>query len=59
VTGIVSTIDQEVLDAALTLVHARQHVSPKRLGDPGPDNGQIATILNAAGAAPDHGRLNP
>ena len=54
-----STIDQEVLDAALTLIHARQQVSPKRLGDPGPDSGQIATILSAAGAAPDHGRLNP
>ncbi len=54
-----SIIDQEVLDAALTLIHSRQHVSPKRLGDPGPDSGQIATILSAAGAAPDHGRLNP
>jgi len=54
-----STADREVLDAALTLIHARQQVSPKRLGDPGPDSAQIATILSAAGAAPDHGRLNP
>lgn len=53
------TIDQEVLDAALTLIHTRQHVSPKRLVDPGPDPAQIEKILGAAGAAPDHGRLNP
>lgn len=51
--------DQEVLDAALTLIHTRQHISPKRLGDPGPDAGQIEKILNAAGAAPDHGLLIP
>jgi len=54
-----STSDQEVLDAALTLIHSRQHVSPKRLGDPGPSAEQLETILGAAGAAPDHGRLNP
>jgi nitroreductase len=54
-----STPDQEVLEAALTLIHSRQHISPKRLGDPGPDPGQIETILGAAGAAPDHGLLNP
>ncbi len=53
------TLDQEVLDAALTLIHSRQHVSPKRLGDPGPDPAQIELILGAAGAAPDHGLLNP
>lgn len=53
------TPDQEVLDAALTLIHSRQHTSPKRLGDPGPSPGQIEMILGAAGAAPDHGLLNP
>lgn len=51
--------DQEVLDTALTLIHSREHASPKRLGDPGPDAAQIETILAAAGAAPDHGRINP
>ena len=51
--------EQEVLDAALTLIHTRQHVSPKRLGDPGPNAAQLEKILGAAGAAPDHGRLNP
>jgi len=54
-----STADQEVLDAALTLIHSRQHISPKRLGDPGPDREQIEKILSAAGAAPDHGLLTP
>ena len=54
-----STTDQEVLDATLTLIHSRQHVSPKRLGEPGPDADQIKTILSAAGAAPDHGQLTP
>lgn len=54
-----STADQEILDAALTLIHSRQHVSPKRLGDPGPDREQLEKILGAAGAAPDHGRLTP
>jgi nitroreductase len=54
-----STADQEVLDAALTLIHSRQHTSPKRLGEPGPDPGQIEKILSAAGAAPDHGLLTP
>ena len=54
-----STTDQEVLDAALTLIHSRQHTSPKRLGDPGPDREQIEKILGAASAAPDHGLLTP
>ena len=51
--------DLEVLDAALTLIHTRQHVSPKRLVDPGPGAEQVEMILSAAGAAPDHGRLTP
>ena len=54
-----SNFDREVLDAALTLIHSRHHVSPKRVGDPGPDSAQIEQILAAAGAAPDHGRLTP
>ena len=54
-----SPTNEEVLDAAVTLIHSRHHVSPKRLGDPGPDREQIESILGAAGAAPDHGRMNP
>ena len=58
-TSMDSTPDQEVLDATLTLIHSRHHVSTKRLGDPGPDPAQLEKILGAAGAAPDHGRLTP
>jgi nitroreductase len=53
------TVDWEVLGATLRLIHTRQHTSPKRLGEPGPDPGQVEKILSAAGAAPDHGRLTP
>lgn len=54
-----STPDQDVIEAALTLIHSRQHTSPKRLGDPGPDSAQLEKILDAAGAAPDHGQITP
>ncbi len=53
------TEQQEVAEAALTLIHSRQQISPKRLGEPGPDLAQIEDILTAAGAAPDHGLLTP
>jgi nitroreductase len=49
----------DVLDMALTLIHSRQTTSPKRLEEPGPSREQIEIILNAAGAAPDHGKLTP
>ncbi len=41
------------------LIHGRVHVSPKRLGNPGPDELQKKQILLAASAAPDHGRMMP
>ena len=41
------------------LIHGRVHISPKRLGNPGPDAGQKNEILLAANAAPDHGRMMP
>jgi len=44
---------------ANALIHSRQHVSPKRLIDPGPNSSQKLEILNAAGAAPDHGKITP
>lgn len=44
---------------AKTLIHTRQHISPKRLGLPGPNESQISEILDAAGAAPDHGLTTP
>ena len=44
---------------ASALIHSRQHVSPKRLISPGPNSSQKLEILNAAGAAPDHGKTTP
>ncbi len=41
------------------LIHGRAHISPKRLGSPGPNASQKETILMAANAAPDHGRMVP
>jgi nitroreductase len=41
------------------LIHGRTHISPKRLGDPGPNPSQKEIILLAANAAPDHGRMVP
>lgn len=37
----------------------RRSVSPKRLGEPGPSLAQIHGLIDAAGAAPDHGCLQP
>ena len=50
---------QEPLGTALTLIHSRQSTTSRFLGDPGPDRAQVETILDAAGAAPDHRRLTP
>jgi nitroreductase len=44
---------------ANSLIHGRQHVSPKRLIAPGPNLSQKLEILNAAGAAPDHEKTTP
>ncbi len=41
------------------LIHSRQTVLPKRLLAPGPDAAQLAMILQAAAAAPDHRQLTP
>ncbi|AVO48997.1 nitroreductase [Melaminivora suipulveris] len=46
-------------DALAALLAQRQTVLPRRLGAPGPDAGQLRTILDAARHAPDHERLLP
>ena len=51
--------DRECARAAADLIHARQTVLPKRLLAPGPDAGQLQTLLGAAAAAPDHRQLLP
>lgn len=48
-------IQTTVLEAILT----RHSVSPKRLDSPGPDYKQIIQLMQAAAAAPDHGKLQP
>jgi hypothetical protein len=51
-----SNINYQLGDFAKALIHSRQHISPKRLENPGPSAEQIKQILDAAGAAPDHGQ---
>ncbi|WP_374566210.1 nitroreductase family protein [Ideonella sp.] len=41
------------------VLHARQHVGPKHLGEPAPDEATLRALFAAAAAAPDHGRLRP
>ncbi len=48
-----------VAELTAELIHARQTVLPKRLISPGPDPVQLHSILEAAAAAPDHGKLTP
>lgn len=45
----------DVLEALLT----RQTVPQAMMAEPGPDAAQLARILDAGAAAPDHGRLRP
>lgn len=47
--------DYSVIDVILD----RHSVSPKRLGFPEPNEAQIHTMISAAAAAPDHGKLRP
>jgi nitroreductase len=41
------------------LIHTRQHIGPKHLEAPGPDEATLRALLRAAAAAPDHERLRP
>ncbi len=49
----------EMPEFANALIHSRQNVSPRRLGEPAPSAQQLKEILGAAAAAPDHERLTP
>jgi nitroreductase len=51
--------DPELVPWVGELIHSRSNISPKRLVEPGPDATQLQWILEAACAAPDHGRLRP
>ncbi|MEO8169538.1 MAG: nitroreductase [Oxalobacteraceae bacterium] len=50
---------EDLCDAAQSLIHSRQNISPKRLAAPGPSPAQLEQLLCAAAAAPDHGQLHP
>ncbi len=49
----------DLADLAATLIQSRQTILPKRLTEPGPDAKQLAQIMGAAAAAPDHGQVLP
>lgn len=51
--------DPELGELIAALIHSRQTILPKRLMEPGPDAAQLALILGAAAAAPDHGQVLP
>jgi nitroreductase len=42
-----------------SVLRTRQHVGPKHLGEPAPDEVTLRELFAAAAAAPDHGRLRP
>lgn len=45
--------------AGLAPLLARRSISPRRLGLPGPDSGDIDLMIEAALCSPDHGALRP
>lgn len=48
-----------LVELADALIHSRQHIGPKRLVAPGPDEAGLRAMLAAAAAAPDHQQLCP
>jgi nitroreductase len=44
---------------ALTLLETRRTISSIALGEPGPDETQIQTLIRIAARVPDHGKLAP
>ena len=44
---------------ALTLLSTRRSIPPLFLGEPGPDEAQLKTLLTIASRVPDHGKLAP
>jgi nitroreductase len=51
--------ESELTRTAIQLITSRQNVSPKRLLAPGPSEAQVASLFQAAAAAPDHGEITP
>lgn len=45
--------------SALSLLLTRRSAKARYLEEPGPDDAQIATLMDAAARVPDHGKLGP
>ena len=58
-TGTAAPTAVESWAFAQSLIHSRRNVTPRRLVVPGPDDGQLQSLLALAAAAPDHGQLTP
>lgn len=46
-------------DAVIAYLSTRQSIPLTMIGDPGPGESELATILTIAARSPDHGRLEP
>ncbi len=53
------TDDTTLIDMCDALIHTRQHIGPKHLEAPGPDEAELDALFAAAAAAPDHHQLRP
>ena len=58
-TDLLSPHEASALAAIETVIHGRQHLGPKHLGEPGPSRAVLERLFHAAAAAPDHGQLRP
>src|SRR2546429_368976 len=47
------------MPGAIRLLKIRRSVPPALLSEPGPDAGQLETLLTIAARVPDHGKLQP
>jgi nitroreductase len=47
------------MNETIALLSRRRSVAPVHLGGPGPDAGELETMLRLASRAPDHGKLAP
>lgn len=51
--------ERPFLELSELLIHGRQHVGPKNLAEPAPNEAELRELFAAAAAAPDHGPLRP
>jgi len=51
--------ESQIVEVCDALIHTRQHMGPKHLAEPAPDEACLRALFAAAAAAPDHQRLTP